>query len=251
MKRFKYILLAGIITFAIGCQNEDTVMVPIEDYIVEDNEIDLAIDTTDIEEDEPADTIADNKENDSYLDDESNNSDLDYKSVYKNFVLNDFKELHGNEAKECGLFDIGLAYPILIVSDGWLNIFGINSNGEVVLIESFMDGTHSSQFWIKEQSPILVCSIVWSDHICKTYYKINNNLEIVKEYTTRDFATIDANGKSKFVDENGKDLTERKYYMGEDETEIDEGDCEDFVFLDDSFVEAHELIMDLDKFLSL
>ena len=90
MKRFKYVLLVGIIFFAVGCQNEDTVMVPIEDYIVEDNETDLVIDTTDIDEDEPADTIADNKENDSYLDDESNNEDLDYKSVYKNFVLNDY-----------------------------------------------------------------------------------------------------------------------------------------------------------------
>lgn len=63
MKRFKYILLAGIINFAIGCQNEDTVMVPIEDYIVEDNEINLVIDTTDIDEDEPTDTIAHNAEN--------------------------------------------------------------------------------------------------------------------------------------------------------------------------------------------
>ena len=46
-------------------------------------------------------------------------------------------------------------------------------------------------------------------------------------------------------------VTERKFYLGADETEVDESDCEGFIFLDDSFVEAHELIMDLDKFLSL
>ena len=40
MKRFMYLILVGIITCTVGCQKNNTVMVPIEDSVVENNEDD-------------------------------------------------------------------------------------------------------------------------------------------------------------------------------------------------------------------
>ena len=52
MKRLKFLLLVGILACAIGCQNQNPVMVPIDDYIDKNIEEDIAVDveTTDTEE---------------------------------------------------------------------------------------------------------------------------------------------------------------------------------------------------------
>ena len=59
MKRFKYFVLTGIIITCIaGCQNNNTVTVPVEDYIVEDSD-DLGTASIGVADDNQQDTTAD------------------------------------------------------------------------------------------------------------------------------------------------------------------------------------------------
>ncbi|MBP5554999.1 MAG: hypothetical protein J6X94_09025, partial [Lachnospiraceae bacterium] len=59
MKRFKYFVLTGIIITCIaGCQNNNTVTVPVEDYIVENSD-DLGNASIGVADDNQQDTTAD------------------------------------------------------------------------------------------------------------------------------------------------------------------------------------------------
>ena len=58
MKRIKYLLLTIHLAFTFGCQHENTVMIPIEDSVVQNDDIQSG----NIENAEPKDTPTDEQE---------------------------------------------------------------------------------------------------------------------------------------------------------------------------------------------